>query len=132
MGVIRYEWYNTGYYNSYFNGVKTYENNLDYGLSVAGEFMKFSLSIELVGRKSHSELPAGNDAEGNALYRKEQNFDFQYIASFNYNLTDQVVLSYSLGNRFEPVLNHHNTLVSLLMLNIGFGSPAKKDIDWEQ
>ena len=132
MGVIRYEWYNTGYYNSYFNGVKTYENNLDYGLSVAGEFIKFSLSIELVGRKSHSELPAGNDAEGNALYRKEQNFDFQYIASFNYNLTDQVVLSYSLGNRFEPVLNPHNTLVSLLMLNIGFGSPAKKDIDWEQ
>lgn len=132
LGVLRYEWYNADYYNAYFPGIKTYENNLDFGLSVAGEFRKFALSFEMVGRNSHSELPAGTDAEGNELYRKEQNSDFQYIASFSYNLTEQVVLSYSLGNRFEPVLNPDNTLVSLLSLNIGFGSPAKNDIDWRK
>lgn len=130
MAVVRYEWYNQGYYKDYFPDIKIYENNLDYGFAMAGEFSKFSLSFELVGRSSNSDIPAGTDDQGYELFRKEHKSDYQYIGSFSYNLTDEIVLSYSIGNRFEPVLNPDNTLVSLLALNIGFGSPKKNDIDW--
>lgn len=128
MAVLRYEWYNSGYYKMYFADVKIYENNIDYGLSVAAEFKKFSLNFEIVGRYSNSEIPAGTDAEGNELYRKDQKSDLQYIGSFSYNLTDQIVVSYSIGNRFEPIQNPDNTLVSVLSLNLGFGSPTKNDL----
>lgn len=128
MAVIRYEWYNSGYYKEYFIDSKIFENNIDYGLSVAAEFKKFSLNFEMVGRYSNSEIPAGTDAEGNELYRKDQKSDFQYIGSFSYNLTDQIILSYSIGNRFEPIQNPNNTLVSVLSLNLGFGAPTKSDL----
>lgn len=130
MGVLRYEWYNQSYYKKYFTDIEIYENNLDYGLSVATEFQKFSLNFELVGRNSNSEIPAGTDQEGNELFRKKDKFDVQYLGSFNYNLTDQIILSYSLGKRFEPILDPTHTLVSLLALNFGFGAPTKNDIDF--
>jgi hypothetical protein len=128
MAVVRYEWYNSGYYKLYFPDAKIYQNNIDYGLGIAAEFKKFSLNVEMVGRYSNSEIPAGTDAEGNKLYRKDQKSDFQYIGSFSYNLTDQIILSYSIGNRFEPIQNPNNTLVSMLSLNLGFGAPTKSDL----
>lgn len=127
--VLRYEWYNLGYYKRYFNNIDLYENNFDYGLAIAGEFKKFTINIELVGRESQSEISAGTDAEGHELYRKSEGSDFQCLGSFNYNLSDQIVLSYTLGNKFEPILNPSATLVSLLALNFGFGSPTTDDIN---
>ena len=132
MCAIRYEWYNLEYYKKYFPKNVIYENNTDYGLAVSGEFKKFSIQFEAVGRNSNSEIPAGTDNEGNELFRKEQNKDFQYIGSFNYNLRDQIVMTYSLGNRFKPIQNPNNTIVSLLTLNFGFGSPTKADLDLEK
>jgi hypothetical protein len=132
MLVIRYEWYNTEYYKKYFPNIKIYENNVDIGGSFSTEFKKYLLSFEMVGRSSKSIIPAGLDSEGNELYRKEQKSDFQYIGSFSYYLNDQVVLSYSLGNRFQPVLNFKNTLASILTLSFGFGSPTKNDIDFNR
>jgi hypothetical protein len=128
IAVLRYEWYNSGYYKLYFPDAKIYQNNFDYGLSVAGEFKRFSLSFEIVGRYSNSEIPAGTDSEGNELYRKDQKSDFQYIGSFSYNLTQQIIVSYSIGNRFEPIQNPENTLVSVLSINLGFGAPTKEDL----
>jgi len=128
MGVFRYEWYNPKYFREFFPKTLTYNNNTDYGLAVSTEFKKFSFQFEAVGRNSNAEIPAGIDDQGNELFRKKQNSDFQYIGSFNYNLTDQVVLSYNLGNRFEPIQNPENTLVSLLTLNFGFGAPTKNDL----
>ena len=127
MGVIRYEWYSLDYYKEYFPETVIYENNIDYGIAVSGEFKKFSIRFETVGRISNSEIPAGTDNDGNELFRKEQNTDFQYIGSFSYNLSEQIALTYSLGNRFEPIINPNNTLVSLLTLNLGFGSPTKEE-----
>ena len=131
MGVIRYEWYNLDYYKEYFPENVIYENNIDYGISVSGEFKKFSIQFETVGRKSNSEIPSGTDNEGNELFRKEENTDFQYVGSFNYNLSEQITLTYRLGNRFESIINPNNTLVSLFTLNFGFGTPTKEDLNIE-
>ncbi len=128
LAVFRYEWYDTDYYARFFENTRFYRNNVDYGLSAIGEFNKFLVQLELIGRSSSSEIPSGTDAQNNPLFRKVSASDFQYIATFSYNLTEQINLSYSLGNRFEPIANDQNTLVSLLGLNFGFGAPSKKDL----
>jgi hypothetical protein len=129
MGVLRYEWYNQNFYQMYFPQSAIYQNNTDLGLAISGEFQKFSIQFEGVGRSSNSEIPAGTDIAGNKLFRKEKSKDFQYIGSFSYNLKEQIVLTYSIGNRFDPIQNPGNTLVSLLTLNFGFGSPIKATLD---
>ncbi len=128
LAVLRYEWYDTDYYAGYFENTQFYSNNLDYGLSAIGDFNKFSVQLELIGRSSSAEIPSGTDVQNNPLFRKVSDSDFQYIATFSYNLTEQINLSYSLGNRFEPVTNDQNTIISLLGLNFGFGAPSKKDL----
>jgi hypothetical protein len=128
MGVLRYGWYDTDYYKKYFSQVDVYQHTIDYGLAVSAEFKSFSFQFELVGRNSSTEIQAGTDAEGHELYRKENTSDVQYLGSFNYNLTDQIVVSYSLGKRFEPIQNPNNTLISQLTLNFGFGAPTKDEI----
>ncbi|MBR8535429.1 hypothetical protein KDU71_07640 [Carboxylicivirga sediminis] len=128
IGVFRYEWYHVDYYKYYFPGNDVYEHNFDYGLAINSEIKRFSFNFEFVGRSSNSEEFAGMDENGNELYRKINNSDIQYLGSFNYNLYDQVVLSYTIGNRFEPLLNSRNTLVSTLTLNFGFGAPDKETL----
>lgn len=130
LGVLRYEWYNLNYYNKYFPALNNNKENMDFGLAASAQFNKFSFQVEIVGRYSYSEIRAGTDTNGYELYRKEYKSDLQYIGSFNYNLTDQIVLTYSIGNRFEPLLNPNNTLVSNLAINFGFGAPTKNDIKY--
>lgn len=129
MGVVRYEWYNVDYFKKYFANSKVYENNFDYGLAISTQFEKVSFKLELVGRNSETEIPAGTDSEGNELFRRDKTSDLQYLGSFNYNLSDQIILSYSLGKSFEPMLNTDNTLISLISLNFGFGTPSEKTLD---
>jgi len=128
LSVFRYEWYNLGYWQKYFPNYQVYKNNIDYGLGIAGEFQKFAIQFEAIGRRSNSEISEGKDSQGYMLYRKEQNSDFQCIGSFSYNVSDQIVLTYSFGNKFEPIQNPNNTLVSQLTLNFGFGTPDKNQI----
>lgn len=128
LGVFRYEWYNDLYYERYFPERLVYQNNLDYGLSLAGQFKRFSLQFECVGRYSNTEIKVATDELGNDLFRKETDSDLQYMGTFSYNLTDQIVLTYTLGSRFETIINPQNALVSLLALNFGFGAPSTSDL----
>lgn len=131
-GVLRYEWYDTEYYERFFNGQEFFANNFDYGVSIGARFKRFATQIELVGRSSNSETPSGTDGQGNDIFRQVRSSDFQYIATFEYNITNQIVLSYSLGSQFQSVNNLQETLVSLLELNFGFGSPTKDDLDLQK
>lgn len=129
MGVLRFEGYDTGYYKEYFPDSQVFENNIDYGIALAGDFNQFSVQFEAVGRSSNSLVPAGFDQGGNELFRKDSRSDFQAIGTFVYRLSDQLALTYSLGDSFEPIFNSDNTLVSLLSLNLGFGSPTREDLN---
>ncbi len=128
MGVLRYEWYNTDYYKKYFPKSKFYQNNTDYGLAIVTDLAKFSVQFELVGRTSKSEISLGVNSDGLPVFAKDENSDFQYIGTFSYNLSDQITLNYSLGNRFKPELDPTNTLLSLISLNFGFGTPTDEDM----
>lgn len=129
MAVYRYEWYNIDYYKLYFPGSTVYQNNHDYGVSVAAEFKKCSVQAELVGRNSSTEIPLGMDLEGNKIYTKKRNNDLQYLLVVNYRLTDQAILTFNFGNQFNPVTNPDRTLVSTLSVNFGFGSPKKSSLN---
>jgi hypothetical protein len=129
MAVYRYEWYNIDYYKLYFPSSTVYQNNHDYGISLAAEFKKCSIQAELVGRASNTEIPLGTDLEGNKIYTKKRSNDVQYLLVANYRLTDQAVLTFNLGNRFNPVVNPKQTLVSTLSVNFGFGSPKKSSVN---
>lgn len=128
LGVLRYEWYNLDYFKKYFPNTNIYKNNFDFGFALSTKINRFSFQFELVGRKSNSEIPAGTDNLGNELFRKDHKSDNQYIGTFNYNLTDQIIISYNIGNRFDPIQNSNNTLVSSLSLNLGFGTPNRDNI----
>lgn len=128
MGVLRYEGYDTDYFKRYFPNSEVYRSNFDYGVAISGNFSKFTLEFEAVGRSSNALIPAGTDNSGNQLFRKDNNSDFQAIGTFLYRLNDRIALTYSLGSRFEPIINPDNTLVSLLSLNLGFGGPTRDNI----
>ncbi|TSJ39935.1 hypothetical protein [Fluviicola chungangensis] len=129
LAVYRYEWYNIDYYKLYFPGSTVYQNNHDYGISLAAEFKKCSVQAELVGRSSSTETPLGTDAEGNKIYTKKRSNDVQYLMVVNYRLTDQAILTFNFGNQFNPVINPKRTLVSTLSVNFGFGSPKKSSVN---
>lgn len=127
--TVRYERYFTSYFEKYFPDSVVFDHNIDYGISVAGEFKKFTIEFEATGRSSKSLIDAGQDTSGNTLYRKENSSDFQYIGTFSYRVTDQIAVSYQLGSAFKPTFNvDSGTLISLLSLNLGFGGPNKNDL----
>ncbi|WP_421878877.1 hypothetical protein [Marinoscillum sp.] len=120
IGVLRYEWYDEDFYSEYFPDREVFQNNFDYGLSVDFSFDKINFQFEAIGRSGRSEIPVSEDANGNTLYRKDTSSDSQYIGSLSYNINETLVLTYSLGKRFEPFTTQSN-LVSLLGLNLGLG-----------
>ncbi len=127
--TLRYEQYYKEYFKKYFPDTSTFDNNIDYGISVSGNFKKFAIEFEATGRSSKSLIDAGQDSSGNALFTKESSSDFQYIGTFTYRLTDQIAVSYQFGSGFKPIFEADGgTLISLLSLNLGFGGPDNEDI----
>jgi hypothetical protein len=122
MVVIRKDWYDLDYYRKYYSGVQYFKDNTDYGIGVMLDFKKFLLHGEAVGRSSYTEIEAGEDLEGNKLYRKETKSSFQYVLNFSYKVSTQLAISYTLGNKFN-LGTSGNSLISLLSLNLGFGDP---------
>jgi len=123
MLVYRYELYNLDFYKKFYPNNTLYKQSSNYGFAISTEFNKFSLQFELIKKHSNSEIPTGV-----GTYIKENKSDTQYIGTFSYNLTEQVILSYSLGNQFNPITNPNNTLVSTLSINLGFGAPGRNTI----
>lgn len=128
-GTIRYERYFKHYFEKYFPNSNVFDNNIDYGISVSGNFKKFTIEFEATGRISKSLIEVGQDSQGNSLYIKKSLNDTQYLGTFSYRLTEQIALSYQFGSAFKPIFNvNGGTLISILSLNLGFGGPNKSDV----
>jgi hypothetical protein len=128
-GALRYEKYYLNYFEKYFPDSDVFKNNLDYGFAAIGNFKKFGIGVEAMGRTRNSLVEVGQDGGGNPLYQKKSNSDFQCIGTFTYQLTEQIVLSYQFGKAFKPVFTVNNgTTLSLLTLNFGFGGPDRNDV----
>lgn len=128
LGVLKYNWYDHNFYEKYFAGQKFFDHNIDYGIGLNFNYRNFSAQIEAVGRQSKSIIEQSTSPSGITTTRWKTESDFQYIANISYHLSDGMIITYSLGNRFEPVLSYTGTLVSTLSLNFGFGGPKEGTI----
>ena len=129
LAVVRYNWYNLSFYKQYFPGNETYEHNFDYGISANLMFKKFSLHAEAVGRYSKSIIGETLDpVTGITTTLSKTQTDFQYMGTFSYQINKKLIVSYSLGNQFKPILSYTGTLISSFGLNFGFGGPTSDNL----
>ncbi|MEO1023201.1 MAG: hypothetical protein AAFW89_11720 [Bacteroidota bacterium] len=127
-GVLRYERFDTDYYEDFFPNATVFRHNRDVGLAASGVFDNFTLDFEAVYRDSETLNPTGQlDINGNETFTKDEDTDFQVVGSFTYRINDNLAITYNLGNQFEPILNPGNTLVSQFGISLSFG--AKKNTD---
>lgn len=125
LGVARYFWYNTDFFQQYLPGQEYYESTMDYGARIVFKWKKSSLEFEGAGRTAQVLTPSEEDPE---KFESGTKSDFQYVLNFNYQINDRLALSYDFGKRFEPVLTYNGTVISLLSLNIGLGAPNTKEV----
>lgn len=128
LGVLKYNCYDHNFYEKYFAGQKFFDHNIDYGIGLNFNYRNFSARIEAVGRQSKSIIEQSTSPSGITTTRSTSESDFQYIANISYHISDGMIITYSIGNRFEPVLTYNGTLVNTLSLNFGFGGPKDDDI----
>ena len=128
LGVLRYNWYNMNFYQQYFQNKETYEYNFDYGISLNLLFKKISLHFEAVGQYSNTIFDKTTDPSGITTTHSKTQSDFQYIGTFSYQISKKLILSYSFGKQFKPILNYNGTLISLVGLNFGFGGPTSDNL----
>lgn len=128
LGVFRYEFYNMDYYRQYFSSNKFYDNHYDLGIAISIEFGQFSFHCEAIRRLSNSDRKIGQDNQGRIIYVKDEISSYQYLGTFNYNITKGISVNYSFGKGYDPVLVDKNVLVSQLSLNMGFGAFNTGDV----
>ena len=126
--VFRYYNYNLDFYRKYIPAADAFKQTIDYGLRAAFKWKKYSLEFESIGRQGESLI--SEEVEGDITVRKTKKFsDFQYIMNFNYQVSDDLILSYNFGKTFNPVLNYKGTLISLLSLNFALNTPQKQILE---
>lgn len=126
LGVVRYLWYKSEYFRRYDVGFRSFDSNFDAGLRLVLKKEKFSLEGEAVQRWSSITLRESFDqATGETTTVSKSEVDFQYLVNLNYQLRDNLTLSYTFGKQLDPQLNLNigGDVVSLLALNVGFGAP---------
>lgn len=128
LGVFRYYNYNLDFYKKYNPDANVFEQTVDYGLRIALKWEKYSLEFESIGREGKSLI--SEEVEGDITVRKTKRFsDFQYIMNFNYQISDDLILSYNFGETFNPILEYKGTLISLLTLNFAMNTPKKEILE---
>lgn len=127
IGVIRYFNYNLGFYENYIPSKIVYDDSIDIGARIVLKWKKYSIEFEGVGRSSRTVISDEVDEIGFAAIKSKKESDFQYVLNFNYQINDNILLSYNFGKQFDPVLNYNGNLISLLSLNFALNSP-KKDV----
>jgi hypothetical protein len=128
LGVFRYNWYALDFYKKYIPEKTYFQYNIDYGVGVNVIYKKVSLNFEAVKRTGKSILDKTVDDSGVTTTKSKKNNDFQYVGNFSFQISDKMILSYSIGNKFEPVIESNGTLISSLSLNFGFGGPTMDQV----
>lgn len=128
LGVFRSTSYDLDYYKTYFPTQEVFQTSTDFGLAASGDFNQISFRLEFVSRNSETETPTSTNGGGTIQYSVSKKSDFQSIGTISYKLSKDIVLTYSLGERFDDILSNNN-IVSLLTLNIGFGGLTKSTLN---
>lgn len=121
--VFRQQWYDTNYYSKYFGSENIFSSSQDLALAFEHRNNKFNIQFEAAKRFSSKEVPAGMTDSGEQLYVKRSSEDLQYSGSVSYELGPGLVLTYVLGQQFDPLNQLESNIISTLSANFGFGRP---------
>jgi len=113
---------NDDYINKYqpSDGDFTAGNHYDFGAKIVYESDKFSLGIEYIYRLNTTKITKIID--GDEYKRTIENNSTKYVININYNLSDDINLSYNFGKNFDSISPTQGDLISGLSINFGFGS----------
>jgi len=98
----------------------TIGNHYDLGAKIVYESDKFSLGIEYIYRLNTNQVIKIID--GDEYKRTIENNSTKYVININYNLSDDINLSYNFGKSFDSISPTQGDLISGLSINFGFGS----------
>ena len=118
---------NDNYINKYqpVDGNFTLGNHYDFGAKVIYESERFSLAFEYIYRVNTTDNTMIIDGEE---YKRASDKSSKYIVNLNYNLSDDINLSYNFGKNFDSISPTQGDLISGLSINFGFGSIKASDI----
>ena len=119
---------NENYINKYqpVNENFTTGNIYDLGIMLDYRLHKFSISIEYLYRLNTNKET--KFIEGEEYVRTVKNDTRKYLLNINYNLSDDIVLSYNIGKNFNNIFQPQGDLISGLSINFGFGDIKASDL----
>lgn len=95
------------------------DNIYDFGARLVYEYDKFSLEFEYIYRFNRNKIIKIIDGEE---YERNINNDTRkYILNVNYNVADNINISYNIGKNFDNISTTKGNLISGLSINFGFG-----------
>ncbi len=101
-------------------------NVFDFGARAVFDLKKFSAEFEFIYRlNQNTEYVTVNENE----YSRSVNDDtFKYVLNLNYNITDNIILSYNLGKNYDMAKNANGNLLSGFTVSFGFGGVKKEEL----
>jgi hypothetical protein len=102
-------------------------NFVDIGTRLVYDYNKFSVGIEYTYRFNKSKATVV--INGNQSEQTVNNDTRKYLINMNYNITDNINLSYNFGKDFDNITPlKRGDLISGLSINFGFGSINADDL----
>ena len=126
--LLRYLSNNNDYLDKYMpiDDLHIPDNSIDFGGRLVFEKNKFSIETEVVGRRKNERLIRIIDDE--EWSRNETNTTCKYILNINYNIADNITVSYNIGKNFDDLDPSSGDLISGLSVNFGFGDIKASDL----
>lgn len=104
-------------------------SNFDVGVKLVWQKKNLSVTGEWIYRQQHAVLSTTTDATSGITTTISQNRDdYKLVANINYRLSDNLILTYTMGKGFEINTEVGNNLISAVGLNFGLGGLSTNSI----
>jgi len=127
-GLARWLWNSPEFYEYYAPDSTDFNPGrfFDWGIRTDFKYKKFTAGVEYIYRLDRRE-----DViffEGQEYSRDINNDSYKFTLNINYNIKDNIVLSYNIGKGYGFVNSTRGNLISGLTVNFGFGDIKPKDV----
>jgi hypothetical protein len=121
IGMFRLLQNNNDFFRQFATEDSTFKAGdfIDLGGRVVYEYKQFSLEAEAIYRINSTESTL-------ELVKKNSS---KYLVNINYNIKDNIVVSYYIGKEFDQAALANGNLISGLSLNFGFGDMKLSDLE---
>jgi len=128
IGLVRVIFNNDDYLDKYspIDEDHSLDDYKDVGARLVYEKNRFSLEAEYIHRFNRDKIVRIIDDE--EFERKIKNDTHKYVLNVNYNLADNVTVSYNIGKNFDDITTSAGDLITGLSINFGFGDINASDL----